>query len=112
MTAALVVDDEPLIRILLRDALEDLGLEVHEAADGKSGLATLLSDSSIGLVVTDIAMPDMDGLTMLAHARKYRRDFMALTTSGHAEAPSGEAFLRKPYRIAELKAKLTKMMMH
>jgi CheY-like chemotaxis protein len=108
--AALVVDDEPLIRFVMREALEDLGLEVYEAADGESGLATLLAHASIGLVVTDIGMPRMDGLTMLARARESRQDFIALTTSGHAEAPPGEAFLRKPYRSSELQARVTEIL--
>jgi CheY-like chemotaxis protein len=110
VTTALVVDDEPLIRFVVRDALEDLGLEVYEAADGESGLATFLSHASIDVVVTDIAMPGMDGLTMLARERQCRRDFIALTTSGHAQAPPGEAFLPKPYRTAELRARLATML--
>ena len=110
ISVALVVEDEGLIRLMIRDVLEDLGLEVHEAADGEGGLAALLAYASIGLVITDIAMPGMDGLTMLARAREHRRDFIALTTSGHAEAPKDEVFLRKPYRAADLKAKLAQML--
>ena len=98
----LVVEDDPLVRLVVRDALEEIGLHVVEASDGEGGLLLLLQDETVVLLITDIAMPRMDGLALLAQARRVRPDLKAIVTSGHSSAPSGEAFIQKPYRVAAL----------
>jgi two-component system response regulator HydG len=60
----LVVDDEPALRYTLRAILEDEGIAVAEAADGRAALA-LLESQPIALVLTDLHMPGMDGLALL-----------------------------------------------
>ena len=66
MTArVLVVDDDPGVRYTLREILESEGLEVTEAADGREGLARFI-EKPAPLVITDLRMPKLDGLGLLA----------------------------------------------
>ena len=64
MATILIIDDEEIIRVLLRSALEEAGHEVTEAANGRQGLE-LYRHRPMDLVITDIIMPEMNGLDML-----------------------------------------------
>ena len=64
MATILIIDDEETIRGLLRSALEKAGYEVIEAANGRQGLE-LYRHRPADLVITDILMPEMNGLDML-----------------------------------------------
>jgi len=64
MATILIIDDDDLIRVLLRSALEEAGHEVTEAANGRQGLE-LYRHRPMDLVITDIVMPEMNGLDML-----------------------------------------------
>ena len=64
MATILVIDDDDLIRVLLRSALEAAGYEVMEAANGRQGIE-LYRHRPTDLVITDIAMPELNGLDML-----------------------------------------------
>ena len=64
MATILIIDDEEIIRVLLRSALEEAGYEVAEAANGLQGLE-LYRQRSADLVITDIVMPEMNGLDIL-----------------------------------------------
>ena len=71
MTKALVVDDSRTIRTILRRLLVELGYEVCEAADGKEALAVIDAEgTAVSLVLTDVMMPEMDGLELLKRLRK------------------------------------------
>lgn len=74
MGEILIIDDEPAVRGFFREVLEGAGYGVVEAASAKSGLR-LLRERPIDLVVTDILMPDMDGLEV---TRTLHRDFPAV----------------------------------
>lgn len=65
---ALVVDDSPMLRSLLRATVRPLGFEVVEAEDGAAGLAQLRS-RRVDLIITDCAMPGMDGLDFIRAVR-------------------------------------------
>lgn len=106
----LVVEDEPLVRMVVCEMLADMDIAVIEASDGEDGLARLRDDPSIRMVITDISMPRMDGISMLSKARESRADLLALFMSGQGIPPPGEAFIRKPYRMQELRAKLVQML--
>jgi len=71
MAQILVVDDSSTVRNEVCSFLTDNGLSVIAAVDGKDGLDKLKSNPSIKLVVSDVNMPNMDGLTM---AEKIRGD--------------------------------------
>ena len=64
MATILIIDDEEIVRVLLRSVLEEAGYEVAEAANGREGLE-LYRQRPIHLVITDILMPEMNGLDML-----------------------------------------------
>ncbi len=64
----LVVDDDPMVRLLARVTLENLGLEVHEASDGASAVA-LFRDNYYDLVMLDLEMPRLNGFSACANMR-------------------------------------------
>ncbi|MGI4799314.1 MAG: PAS domain-containing protein [Janthinobacterium lividum] len=83
----LVVDDEPTIRMLVTDVLEDLGYRALEAADGVAGLQILQSDVRIDLLVTDVGLPGgMNGRQVADGARVARPDLKVLFITGYAES--------------------------
>ena len=69
MAKILVVDDSSTVRDEVAGFLKRNGLDVITAIDGKDGLAKLRADPSVKLVVSDVNMPNMDGLTMVENIR-------------------------------------------
>ena len=69
MAQILIVDDSSTVRDEVATFLKNGGLEVATAVDGKDGLAKLKADPGIRLVVADVNMPNMDGLTMVEKIR-------------------------------------------
>ena len=69
MATILIIDDEELVRVLLRSALEAAGYEVTEAVNGRQGLE-LYRRNPMDLVITDIVMPELNGLDMLLEMTK------------------------------------------
>ncbi len=84
----LAVDDSRSIRDMVRFALEPLGYEILEAEDGVEGLERL-GHAKVDLVITDLNMPNMDGLEFISAVRKEERfaglPMVMLTTEGQAE---------------------------
>jgi DNA-binding NtrC family response regulator len=64
MASLLVIDDEPQVLSLLRKMLEQAGHTVHLAEDGRKGLK-VLNDHDVDLVITDIFMPDVEGIELI-----------------------------------------------
>lgn len=99
----LVVEDEPMIRIVAADALADHGIMAWEAGDAQEALKELEQHPRIGLVFTDVNMPgQMDGLDLAHEVSATRPDMRVIVTSGAVEVsdedlPDGGMFLRKPY---------------
>ncbi len=78
----LVVDDEPTVRLLVTDVLEDLGYTAIEAADSADGLRVLRSQARIDLLVTDVGLPGgVNGRRMADAARAGRPDLKVLSAS-------------------------------
>jgi two-component system chemotaxis response regulator CheY len=69
MAHVLVVDDSSTVRNEVCEFLKSNGMDVAAAVDGKDGLAKLKADPAIKLVVSDVNMPNMDGLTMAEKIR-------------------------------------------
>ena len=69
MAHVLVVDDSSTMRGIVSNFLTTHGFAVTQAADGRDGLDRLRQDPSIRLVLSDINMPNMDGLTMAERIR-------------------------------------------
>jgi two-component system, chemotaxis family, chemotaxis protein CheY len=69
MAQILVVDDSNTVRSEVGDFLKKSGLDVAFAVDGRDGLSKLRADPGVKLVVCDVNMPNMDGLTMAEKVR-------------------------------------------
>ncbi len=101
--AALVVEDEPLLRFDLAQSLETEGYKTFEAADASEAIAVLEAHSEIRVVFTDIQMPGtMDGLELSHYVRKRWPPTIIVVSSGRCtpsseEMPSGARFMAKPY---------------
>jgi PAS domain S-box-containing protein len=114
----LVVDDEPTVRMLITDILEELGFSAIEAGDSAAGLKVLQSDVRIDLLVTDVGLPGgMNGRQMADAARVTRPDLKVLFITGYAEnaavghgqlAP-GMAVLTKPFPMEAMAARISSM---
>ncbi|WP_375462110.1 PAS domain-containing protein [uncultured Enterovirga sp.] len=114
----LVVDDEPTVRMLVADILEDLGYRALEAPDSAAGLKLLQSDVRIDLLVTDVGLPGgMNGRQMADAARLARPDLKVLFITGYAEnsvlgnghlAP-GMAVLTKPFPVEAMASRIRQM---
>ncbi|KMO35845.1 ATP-binding protein, partial [Methylobacterium aquaticum] len=115
----LVVDDEPTVRMLVAEVLEDLGYTAIEAADGAAGLTVLQSDARIDLVVTDVGLPGgMNGRQMADAGRARRPGLKVLFITGYAENAAlgigqfepGMQVLTKPFVVEALALRIRAML--
>ena len=84
MATILIIDDEEIIRVLLRSVLEAAGYEVTEAANGREGLE-LYRYRPTDLVITDIVMHEMNGLDMLLELTRQFLHAKVIAISGAGE---------------------------
>ncbi len=113
----LVVDDEPTVRMLVTEVLEDLGYTAIEAADGTAGLQVLQSDVRIDLLVTDVGLPGMNGRQLADAARVGRPDLKVLFITGYAEnavlshghLDAGMHVLTKPFAMEALAGRIKEL---
>jgi two-component system, response regulator PdtaR len=109
----LVVDDEPFIRMMATDYIEDLGCRALEAENSAHALRMLAEHGPVDVLFTDINMPgEMDGLTLAACVHQLHPKVEIIVTSGKRmiadEAlPDHGTFLRKPYAYNELRQMLS-----
>ena len=111
----LVVDDEPTVRMLVADVLEELGYATLRAADGAEALAVLQSKARVDLLVTDVGLPNgLNGRQVSEAARLLRPGLKVLFITGYAEtavldpddlAP-GTQVLRKPFSTDTLASRI------
>ena len=97
----LLVEDEAIIRMGTAELLEDAGFSVLEAADGVGALDALQGRSDVSVVITDIDMPRMDGLTLEMELRRRFPTLRVVLTSGKTylrddALPPGVPFFEKP----------------
>lgn len=105
----LVIDDEPMIRLTVVDALEEEGFATSAATTGKEGLQMIMGDS-FDIVITDLRLPDMDGLQILKEAKKHSVMTEVVIITAYASVDSAiEAmkngaydYLAKPFTTEEL----------
>jgi DNA-binding NtrC family response regulator len=99
----LIVEDEPLIRILAVDAVEMAGFEALEAENADQAVRILESRSDVRIIFTDIEMPgSMDGLMLAAAVRGRWPPIEIVVTSGRravakSDLPERGIFFPKPY---------------
>src|SRR3954449_8108796 len=106
----LVVDDTPLIREHLRVILETDDFEVETAADGRSALQCA-RERLFHLMITDLRMPDMSGIELLATARAEKLPFGVIVLTGHGDTmvaldamkAGADDFVTKPYEPDHLR---------
>ena len=102
-TVILVVEDEALVRNLVQLMLVKEGYAVVAANDGQEALEMCdLYDHPIDLLLTDVRMPRMDGITLSEKVRQRRPDIKVIVMSGEtvdtiAMKNRPDAFLRKPF---------------
>ncbi len=110
----LLVDDDVLIAMSTVDMLEDLGHEVIEANSGPGALEALRSNDGVDLMITDFAMPGMNGAQLAEAARKLKPDLPILLATGYAELPKGASIelprLGKPYSQRELAREIDRIL--
>lgn len=107
----LVVDDEPQVRDLLARTLMSAGYHADVAVDGPSALAQL-GQEAYDLLITDLQMPGMDGLSLIREARAAAPDLPVIIITGYStEASAIEAinlgvagYLTKPFRLPRILA--------
>ncbi|MGF9761889.1 response regulator [Microvirga sp. 0TCS3.31] len=101
----LVVEDEPLVRMFLADALDEAGFKVFEAVNADEAVTLLQARPDIQALVTDIEMPgSMNGIGLARVVRDRWPGIGLLITSGRVrpgadDLPADVAFLAKPYLL-------------
>ena len=93
MANILVIDDEAPMRRFVAVALEKQGHALAEAADGAEALR-ILSERPIDLVITDLLMPETDGIETIMELRRLYPATKIIAISGGGEYQSGAGFLR------------------
>ena len=106
----LVVEDEPVIRELIVEVLQDQGLRCLQAADGNTALSLLQSHADIDLLITDVGLPGLNGRVLAERARHERPALRILFVTGYAEnsifdvtgTDKRTELLPKPFGVDEL----------
>jgi YesN/AraC family two-component response regulator len=120
MARILLIDDEELVRATLRILLEETGYEVIEAANGRKGVARQ-NETPCDLVITDIVMPDMEGIETIIQLKRNNPDVKIIAISGggrtgnseylvQAQKLGADRALGKPFSNAELIANVEELL--
>lgn len=118
LATVLVVDDEPTVRMLVIDILQDLGFAWIEAADSATGLKILQSEARIDLLISDVGLPGgMNGRQMADAGRVGRPGLQVLFITGYAEnavlnngyLEPGMAVLTKPFSMDAMAKRIRSM---
>ncbi|MGE5384167.1 MAG: sigma-54-dependent transcriptional regulator [Omnitrophica WOR_2 bacterium] len=111
MLKIFVVDDERIVRVTIADDLKDAGYLVREFSSATSALQHLIeTDANVDIIITDLKMPEMDGLEFLSKIKQINSDIYVLMMTAHGsiqnavEAMKLGAFdyLTKPFNVDEL----------
>ena len=111
----LIVDDEPTVRMLVTEVLQEQGFTMIEAEDGASGLRVLQSNARIDLLISDVGLPGgMNGRQMADAARIGRPDLKVLFITGYAPSAMvgsgrlehGMQVMTKPFALDALAARI------
>jgi DNA-binding response OmpR family regulator len=120
MARILIVDDEENVRFTLVKALKSDNHEIHQAADGDAALK-ILKEQKIDLVVTDIFMPNREGLETILEIRMNWPDIKIVAMSGGgrirntefleiAKKFGADLILKKPFSMSEFKYEVEKIL--
>jgi CheY-like chemotaxis protein len=104
-TKLMVVDDDPEVRVIVAEFLEDFGYDVLQASNGADALDLLASTPDLRMIITDIRMPDMSGIELAKVATRRHEDLKIILISGYFVSQQIEhRFLRKPFRMRDLES--------
>ncbi len=104
-TKLLIVDDDPEVRIVVAEFLQEFGYDVVQASGGKEALELLARTPDIRMLITDIRMPDMSGIELANLATQRQNGLKVILISGYFVSQQVERrFLRKPFRMRDLEA--------
>ncbi|WP_456324994.1 HD domain-containing phosphohydrolase [Desulfonauticus submarinus] len=114
----LVVDDEESLRLICEDALLDEGYKVFTVEDGEKALQILREQKDIDLVISDLKMPNLNGIELIKQAKKEEldADFLIMTGFGTIEVAvecirlGAADYLPKPFNLSHLIVKVRKVL--
>ena len=116
----LIVDDSSSLRQVVSITLKGAGYSVIEACDGRDAL-TKLNGQKIHLIISDVNMPNMDGITFVTEAKKlpaykFTPIIMLTTEAGEARKQAGQAagaraWVVKPFQPAQMLAAVSKLIL-
>ena len=117
----LIVDDSGSMRTVVKLTLTRAGYDVLEAGEGQEGLAVLEKAGKVHLIVSDVNMPNMDGITFVTkvkqHARHKFTPVVMLTTEGQdakkeqGRAAGAKAWIVKPFNPPQLLDAVSKLIL-
>ncbi|MFV0623532.1 ATP-binding protein [Sphingomonas sp. ac-8] len=114
----LLVEDDPSVRLLVREVLEELCYHAVEADEPNAAIKILASDRTIDLMVSDVGLPGMNGRQLAEIARQQRPELPILFVTGYAENAAiradflgnNMAMITKPFTIQGLSTKIREML--
>jgi DNA-binding response OmpR family regulator len=110
----LVADDDPFVRMLMVETLKDAGFNILEASGGAEACRLMDDPDDVDLVVTDLNMPDPDGIAVAEWARERHQHVRILFVSGRPDLLRACGFswsyLAKPFKMEELASKVVEML--
>ena len=102
----LVVDDQEIVRDVIRLALEAAGYTVIAASSPSHAIELARDDANIDLLVTDVVMPEIGAFELADRITSKLPGLCILFTSGYADAGAEGPFIHKPFTPAQLVAKV------
>jgi DNA-binding response OmpR family regulator len=116
--SVLVVEDNPMVRDIVVQVLEDEGFTVLQATDGPRALTLLDASPMVQLLITDVGLPGMNGRQLAETARARRPDLKVPFSTGYAhntslgdfESLPGAEVISKPFQLEVLAARVRTMM--
>lgn len=114
----LLVEDDPSVRLLVREVLGELAYNTIEAKEADAAIPFLASDRPIDLMISDVGLPGMNGRQLAEIARQHRPDLPILFITGYAENAAiragflgtNMAMITKPFAIDELATRVSEML--
>jgi len=115
--SVLLIEDDPSVRMMVRELLNELQYDVHEAANADIALPIITSDCAIDLMLSDVGLPGMNGRQLADIARHHRPALPILFLTGYAENAAhrpdflgnGMAMMTKPFSLEALAGKIDEM---
>jgi PAS domain S-box-containing protein len=114
----LIVEDDPTVRLIISDALKDVGYKVLVAPDAREALSILQGNDRLDLLLSDVVLPHINGRKLAEAARGLRPGLKVLFVSGYAEEATvrsdflapGMDMLTKPFSLDALAGKVSAML--